>query len=94
MRWAVAPLILLTPAAASAQTTSTDPGQSRVEVNSEAVERTLESTSRERSSTLAGGTRKAQMSKNEAYNLGRAASGRLGVRVGNDMSFPVGKDGI
>jgi hypothetical protein len=29
------------------------------------------------------------VSKNEAYNLGRAAEGRLGVRLGNDMSYRV-----
>lgn len=29
------------------------------------------------------------LSKNEAYNLGRAADGRLGVRLGNDMSYRV-----
>jgi hypothetical protein len=28
-------------------------------------------------------------SKNEAYNLARAGEGRLGVRLGNDMSFRV-----
>lgn len=29
------------------------------------------------------------LSKNETYNLGRAAEGRLGVRLGNDMSYRV-----
>lgn len=29
------------------------------------------------------------ISKNEAYNLGRATEGRLGVRLGNDMSYRV-----
>jgi len=29
------------------------------------------------------------LSKNEAYNLGRLAEGRLGARLGNDMSYRV-----
>lgn len=29
------------------------------------------------------------LSKNEIYNLGRAAENRLGVRLGNDMSYRV-----
>lgn len=29
------------------------------------------------------------LSKNEAYNQARAAEGRVGVRLGNDMSFRV-----
>ncbi|MBD8621105.1 hypothetical protein IFT67_19525 [Sphingomonas sp. CFBP 13728] len=35
-------------------------------------------------------TRSAPMSKNEAYNRARAAKGRMGVRLGNDMSYRVG----
>lgn len=31
------------------------------------------------------------LSENESYNLGRAAEGRVGVRVGSDMSFRVEK---
>ncbi|RZT44899.1 hypothetical protein EV283_3804 [Sphingomonas sp. BK036] len=31
------------------------------------------------------------LSENEGYNLGRAAEGRVGVRVGSDMSFRVEK---
>ena len=38
---------------------------------------------------LAGKDEARILSKNEAYNLGRAADGRLGVRLGNDMSFRV-----
>jgi len=29
------------------------------------------------------------LSKNEAYNFGRAAEGRVGVRLGNDVSYRV-----
>jgi len=29
------------------------------------------------------------LSKNEAYNLGRAAEGRVGVRLGNDVSYRI-----
>lgn len=29
------------------------------------------------------------LSKNEAYNSGRAADGRVGVRLGNDVSYRV-----
>lgn len=29
------------------------------------------------------------VSKNEAYNVARASEGRVGVRLGNDMSFRV-----
>ena len=29
------------------------------------------------------------LSKNEAYNQARAADGRLGVRLGNDMSYRI-----
>ncbi len=38
---------------------------------------------------LAGKDKARILSKNEAYNLGRAADGRLGVRLGNDLSFRV-----
>jgi hypothetical protein len=31
------------------------------------------------------------LSRNEEYNLGRAAEGRVGARVGSDMSFRVAK---
>lgn len=92
MRWMILPALML-PSAALAQTQSTDPAVSRQQVNSDAVETALETTATQRPTTLAGGTRRgdAQISKNEAYNLGRAASGRVGIRLGNDMSFPIGK---
>ncbi|MES3154820.1 hypothetical protein [Sphingomonas faeni] len=32
------------------------------------------------------------LSKNEAYNRARAAEGRVGVRLGNDMSFRISGD--
>lgn len=38
---------------------------------------------------LAGKDEARILSKNEAYNLGRAADGRLGIRLGNDMSFRI-----
>lgn len=82
---------LLFSAAAPAQTTSNDPQVSRILPNTATISSTLEATTPNRSTTLAGGVRKgdAQVSRNEAYNLSRAASGRLGVRLGNDMSFRV-----
>lgn len=94
-RWMTLILPLLLPATAFAQTESTDPATARVQPNTEALETTLRTTVRERTTTLAGGTRRgeARISENEAYNLDRAASGRLGVRLGNDMSFRIGKDG-
>lgn len=38
---------------------------------------------------LAAGRNTRVVSKNEAYNKGRAADGRLGVRLGNDMSYRI-----
>jgi hypothetical protein len=35
------------------------------------------------------GTGTRAVSRNEAYNRQRAAEGRVGVRLGDDMSFPV-----
>jgi hypothetical protein len=87
--------LLMAAAPAIGQTESVDPATSRAQVNSEALAVVQGTTATQRATTLAGGTRRgdARISQNEAYNLSRASSGRLGVRLGNDMSFPIGKDG-
>jgi hypothetical protein len=91
MRW-IALTVLLSPTTLYAQE-AIDPSLSRATPNTEAIISTLRAVQADRPSTLASGVKKqdALVSKNEGYNLGRAASGRVGIRVGNDMSFPIGK---
>jgi hypothetical protein len=93
MRAIILAICLLIPTTASAQVTSTDPRVARIEPNADTITATQKATSQVSTTTLAGGTRRrdALMSKNEAYNISRAAEGRVGVRLGNDMSFRIGK---
>jgi hypothetical protein len=49
----------------------------------------LEATPDNRTTPLASSRENRIVSKNEAYNLGRANEGRVGIRLGNDMSYRV-----
>lgn len=83
--------LLALPGAAVAQTTVSAPEQTRQVATAPGV--TLDEAALDdgRSAPPATSTtRSAPMSKNEAYNRVRAAAGRVGVRLGNDMSFRVG----
>lgn len=93
MRLFVPVFLLLIPAEAVAQTTTTDPSVARILPNSSIIQATQTATQSSRTTTLASGSRKkdAPVSRNEAYNVSRAAEGRVGVRVGNDVSFSVSR---
>ncbi len=92
MRWMIFICLAWLPAV-GVQAQATDPTLARVMPNVDALETTLKTLEANRPTTLANGTKKTSgpISKNEAYNISRAASGRVGVRLGNDLSFPVGK---
>jgi hypothetical protein len=79
-----------------AQTTTPDPQAARengtiVESASSAESTLLRSLDATPTAPAAKGRNNRVLSENEAYNLGRAAEGRVGLRLGSDMSFRVEK---
>lgn len=79
-------------ASATAQTQPSSPQAARQTTDAAAAAATDTTGPNDHAVPLAAGRRGEQrvVSKNEAYNLGRAAEGRVGVRLGDDMSFRVG----
>lgn len=91
MRWIIL-VALMAPSAVQAQN-AINPSLSRASANTDAIVTTVRAVEADRPATLASGVKKKDglISKNESYNLSRAISGRVGIRVGNDMSFQLGK---
>jgi len=83
-------------APAVAQTDTPAPGVARqsgevVESASSALGVAMRSLDDAPTAPAAKGRNNRILSENESYNLGRAAEGRVGLRVGSDMSFRVEK---
>lgn len=84
------------PNGATAQTATPEPAAAResgtispsLGTASDVAMRALDDTP---TAPAAGGRSNRILSQNELYNLGRAAEGRVGLRVGTDMSFRVEK---
>lgn len=86
MRFFVAALLVMT-AAPVVQAQNTPPRPRPTETTPPPVTEVIPD---DRAKPLASSDQTGRIvSKNEAYNLGRAAEGRLGVRLGNDMSYRV-----
>jgi hypothetical protein len=65
-----------------------DPQAARVQSDAAAVTLDEDVAASDRAAPLASRVRGARIvSRNEAYNQQRAAEGRVGVRLGDDMSF-------
>ena len=84
------------PTAAMAQTKTPVPAAARqngevVASASSALDVAMRSLDEAPAAPAAKGRNNRVLSQNEGYNLGRAAEGRVGLRVGNDMSFRVEK---
>lgn len=80
-------VLLVIPSVASAQA---QPAQAPLKRPTETVPPSpLEITGDATAVPLAGKGDTRILSKNEAYNIGRAAEGRVGVRLGNDVSFRI-----
>ncbi len=94
---ALAALIAVSlPAAAIAQTETPVPAAARqsgevVESASSAQGVAMRSLDDAPAAPAAKGRNNRILSENESYNLGRAAEGRVGLRLGNDMSFRIEK---
>lgn len=89
MRLCLVLAALLVPALASAQRQPVDPQAARQAAEAGAVMDAPGGTE-DRVIPLAAGRQSQRISsRNEAYNRARAAEGRLGMRLGNDMSFRV-----
>lgn len=82
-------VLFVFPSAATAQSQSQPQGQSTPTPLQRPMETTLPSPLDTAPVPLAGKDGNRILSKNEAYNLGRAFEGRVGVRLGNDMSFRI-----
>lgn len=93
---ALAAFIAAFPTAAMAQTETPVPAAARqngevVGSASSALDVAMRSLDEAPAAPAAKGRNNRILSENEGYNLGRAAEGRVGLRVGNDMSFRVEK---
>ena len=83
-------LMLLLTSTATAAAAQSQSAQTSVSMPAETAPLSpLEAAPNEVAAPLAGKGESRIISKNEAYNLARAAERRLGVRLGNDMSFRV-----
>lgn len=80
---------MVLPAMAGAQRQPIDPQAARQAAEAGAAV-AMPETVEDRAAPLAAGRQAKRIySQNEVYNRVRAAEGRLGVRLGNDMSFRV-----
>jgi hypothetical protein len=89
MRFCLLLVAMLVPALASAQRQPIDPQAARQAAEAGAA---LEASgeTEDRVVPLAASRQSQRISsRNEAYNRARAAEGRLGARLGNDMSFRI-----
>lgn len=90
-RFALTGLIaIMLPSAALAQVQAIDPQAARQATDAAATTaEDIDAVQEDRTAPLAAGLDSRVLSKNEAYNIQRAAEGRVGVRLGDDMSFRV-----
>ena len=84
-------VLLLIPAGAGAQTGQSAASAPALAAPTTSAPLTLDEISPgDRARPLAGSKNDNRiLSKNETYNLGRIAEGRVGVRLGNDLSYRI-----